>query len=358
MRFVSSALDRVVFPLLSRSGFLRSTVKGGPAVVTYHGVFPAGYKPRNPALDGNLVHSESLRQQLQLLKSRYHIVSPEDFMHWLDGKAEIPPRSVLLTCDDALQNCLTDMVPILREFDLQCIFFATGASVEQVPSLLWYEELYLMLLDASTPFAIQLADASIDVHGAGSCDIHRCWWHLVERLSQFDQDSRRIFLSNIRAQLKLPGNWKDRYVQNSALSARFLTLDLRGLEQLIAAGMTVGAHSLSHPVLAKAPAEIAQAEIVGCRSSLESALGRPVWAFGYPFGTPETVTDREFAFAEQAGFQCAFTNVGGGFGSRFRRFAVPRVHVTEDMSVSKFEAHLSGFYRLLRERLLGEREAA
>jgi hypothetical protein len=46
-------------------------------------------------------------------------------------------------------------------------------------------------------------------------------------------------------------------------------------------------------------------------------------------------------------------NAGGGFGARINRFAVPRVHVTADMNLSEFEAHISGFYRILRKRLLG-----
>ena len=78
-----------------------------------------------------------------------------------------------------------------------------------------------------------------------------------------------------------------------------------------------------------------------------------VWAFGYPFGNAATVTGREVLLAEKAGFRCAFMNTGGGFGAKINRFAVPRVHITADMSLAEFEAHISGFYRTLRKRLLG-----
>ena len=87
MRFVSPALKHIVFPALSRSGYLRHSVGTGPAVVTYHGVFPTGYEVRNAALDGNLVHADSLRRQLQLLKKRYHVITPEDFLGWVAGRA-------------------------------------------------------------------------------------------------------------------------------------------------------------------------------------------------------------------------------------------------------------------------------
>src|ERR1039457_1373209 len=82
LRFASPALKHIVFPAWSRSGYLRFAAGAGPAVVTYHGVFPAGYIVRNPALDGNLVRADSLRQQLRLLRKRYRVISPGEFLRW------------------------------------------------------------------------------------------------------------------------------------------------------------------------------------------------------------------------------------------------------------------------------------
>jgi peptidoglycan/xylan/chitin deacetylase (PgdA/CDA1 family) len=351
LRFVSPALKHIVFPTLSRIGYLRYAAGAGPTVVTYHGVFPAGYKVTT-ALDGNLIHADSLRRQLKLLTKRYQVITPEDFLRWSEEKLSLPPRSILLTCDDALRNTLTEMVPILEEFGVSCLFFVTGASGEETPSMLWYEELYLMLLGANEPISLSLPEA-----GIGACPIvrnerHAFWWTLVERLSQFDGELRRRFLNEIRGQLELSESWRERFVQDSTLAARFLTLDVAGLRKLAAAGMTIGAHSLSHPILARASAELAWREISESRSVLENILGQTVWAFGYPFGNAATVTARDVQMTEQAGFRCAFMNSGGGFGAKIDRFALPRVHVTADMSLFEFEAHISGFYGSLRKRLL------
>ena len=358
MRFVSPALKHIVFPVLSWSGYFRYAAGAGPAIVTYHGVFPVGYEVRKTPLDGNLVHADTLRCQLRLLMKRYHVISPEDFRRWSEGELSLPPRSILLTCDDALRNTLTEMVPILQELGLSCLFFATGASVEETPSMLWYEELYLMLLDANQPVALDLSEADISVNAARQQDKHACWWNLVERLSRFDRELRREFLDQVRDQLRLAKNWRERFVGDPILAARFLTLDVSGLEQLAAAGMSIGAHSLSHPILARAPADLAWREISESRSVLEKALGQTVWAFGYPFGNAATVTERDLRLAEEAGFRCAFMNTGGGFGAKIdgangNRFAMPRVHVTASMNLAEFEAHVSGFYRSLRQRLLG-----
>jgi peptidoglycan/xylan/chitin deacetylase (PgdA/CDA1 family) len=321
----------------------------------------AGYASRNLALDGNLVHADSLRQQLQLLKKRYHVITPEDFLHWSEEilpekKRSLPDRSILLTCDDALRNTLTEMVPILQELGLSCLFFATGASAVETPSMLWYEELYLMLLDAGEPVTLSLPEAGVGIDPIAPNEKHACWWNLVEQLSQFNGELRRKFLDQIREQLKLLENWGERFLQTPTLACRFLALDRTGLRQLAAAGMTIGAHSLSHPILARAPDDLAWQEICESRRVLEEALGQTVWAFGYPFGNAATVTARDVRLAEQAGFRCAFMNTGGGFGAKINRFAVPRVHVTADMSLFEFEAHISGFYRSLRKKLLGGEE--
>ena len=83
-----------------------------------------------------------------------------------------------------------------------------------------------------------------------------------------------------------------------------------------------------------------------------------MWAFGYPSATLHRHGE-DLHLAERAGFRCAFMNTGGGFGAKINRFALPRVHVTADMTVFEFEAHISGFYRKLREKLTGgpEQEA-
>ena len=232
LRFVSPALKHIVLPALSRSGYLRYTAGAGPAVVTYHGVFPAGYEVRSQALDGNLVHADSLRRQLHLLKKCYHVIPPEDFLHWSEGELSLPPRSILLTCDDALRNTLTEMVPILQELGLSCLFFATGASADETPSMLWYEELYLMLLDADEPIALSLPEAGISIGPIAPHEKHACWWNLVERFSQFERQSRRGFLDQVREQLRLAENWREQFFQDPTLAARFLTLDRAGLRQL------------------------------------------------------------------------------------------------------------------------------
>jgi peptidoglycan/xylan/chitin deacetylase (PgdA/CDA1 family) len=318
--------------------------------VTYHGLVPRGYSEIDPALDGSLVTAEMFGRQLQLLKKKYNVISPEQFSRWLDAQDEVPPHAILLTCDDGLQNTL-EMLPILADEGLSCLFFVTGGSLENSGAMLWHEELYLMFLDAAETFTLDFVELGGAMHAAGRHGKRLLWAELLKKLSRYGVSTRDKFLADIRDQLGLSSDWRSSLLQDSAAAQRFVQLDLAGLRQLLAAGMTIGAHTMSHPVLCDAPQEIASSEIGESRLALEQALGQRVWAFAYPFGDSNAVSLRELGMAEAAGFRCAFLNAAGGFRPDFPRFAIPRVHVTHDMGLSEFEAHVCGFYELLRRTL-------
>lgn len=353
MKVVSPLLKHAVFPSVAKLGYLRRRRNGsGPAIVTYHGVLPQGYETIDADLDGSLVSAESFLRQLQLLKNQYNVISPEQFLGWCEANEKLPSRAVLLTCDDDLRNTLTDMVPMLQEYRFSCLFFVTGASLSELPTMLWYEQLYLMLLVAKEVSVLDLALSDFPARSSTQEQKRGLWWRLVEHLSRYESAARRKLLDEVRIQLGLSEDWSSRFLSDP-LRRRFLMLQVAELEGLLAAGMSVGAHTLSHPVLPQLSPEAAWSEISGSRLRLEQALGKPVWALAYPFGDSACVTEREREMAERAGFKCAFTNVGGGFGAEMPRFALPRVHVTGEMGLAEFDAHVSGFYLSLRRRFLG-----
>src|SRR5262249_53601444 len=123
-------------------------MSSGPAVITYHGIVPNGYNVLDGALDGNLVDHRTFVKQIKLLKMKCNIVSPQQFLSWGLGESDLPARAVLLSCDDGLLNNVTDMLPILVDLQIPCLFFVTGDAAEQRNRMLWHEQLYLWLLSS------------------------------------------------------------------------------------------------------------------------------------------------------------------------------------------------------------------
>lgn len=349
MKIVSPFLKRVVYPSLSTGNVFRRTAPRGLAVVTYHGVLPREYEPIDPALDGNLISAEMLRRQLRLLQAHYSVITPEDVLAWREGQRELPPRAVLLTCDDGLLNNLTEMLPVLREEEAKCLFFVTGASSSETRGMLWYEELFLLYLRAPAGH-FEISHEGVSLFGDLQSKEERraLWWSSVHKLSRLSQETRTSFLSALRAQLGLDAaHCLDRA---DPVARRFALMTASELRPLACAGMAIGAHTLSHPILSQSPPELARYEIAECRTQLESALQQPVWAFAYPFGDAQSVSPQVLAIPEQAGYHAAFLNFGGGLGADLPPFALPRVHVTAEMSLPEFEAHVSGFHAWLQRR--------
>ena len=347
MSIVTPFLKKVVYPALSMAGVFHRSSAPGLAVLTYHGVLPEGYEPIDPAFDGNLIRADALRLQLRLLKAHYNVIAPQDVLAWRERRGELPSRAVLLTCDDGLLNCLTDMLPVLQQEKVSCLFFVTGASTEEALTMLWYEDFFLLLLGAPAGH-FEISSEGVLIQGnLGSRQQRRAiWWDSVKRLSQVDSGKRKLFLHAARIQFE--NAERDLREVNSASCRRFGLLTRAELLQLASAGMTVGAHTLSHPMLSQLPPEEAYIEISESRVRLESVLDQPVWAFAYPFGDSQSVNPQVLAMAEKAGFQAAFLNFGGGLGTDLPPYALPRVHITSGMSLAEFEAHVSGYYARLQ----------
>lgn len=353
MIVVSPILKHVVYPALANSGYLRRRAHGGElCVLTYHGILPHGYESFDSQLDGGLVTAQNFRSQIRLLKEIYKIVTPEEVRRWLMGEQELPGGAVLITCDDGLRNALTDMAPILSEEEVSCLFFVTAAPVLANCQVMWYQELFLLLLDAPAgPFTIEALGLNFDLN---SRQQRRAAWRiLLNKLSPCEHRERKRVIEGLRIQFGLPPTFgRDR--NDDPYFRRFSLLNTGDMQLLVAMGMSIGSHTLSHSNLSGQSSELAWQEICESRKALEDAIATPVWALAYPFGDPASVTNRETQMAEQAGYECAFMNVGGGFGASLPRFALPRVHVTGNMNLSEFEAHVSGFYRDFRSRLAGD----
>lgn len=348
MRFISPVLKRVVYPALQQARCLRPRAHAGQlSIVTYHGVRPAGYISVDRALDGGLVSAESFRVQLKLLKKRYRVISPEHFRLWLQGRASLPPWSVLLTCDDGLRNNLTDMLPILQEEGLRCIFFVTGGSASETRKMLWYEELYLLFREAAPGrFEAGCGDTSIHYEFGPPENRRVLWWNAVKQLSAVGTKSRECVLQTARA--RLGGKRPPEFERHYDLSCRrFDILTVADLRQLAAAGMTIAAHSMNHPLLSVMPEQLAFEEISAGKTALESALGTPMWGMAYPFGGPDSINPCVLDMPRRAGFEAAFLNFGGGLGFELPSYALPRVHVTAEMNLAEFEAHVSGLHERL-----------
>lgn len=215
---------------------------------------------------------------------------------------------------------------------------------------------YPLLKRLEIPFAIYLSTSFLD----GDAVI---WWYEVERLLR---DSDNIFMADGQqlpcrtSQEKL-----DAFV---ALRQAIMAFPLDGLGDRINAMfkeahfdwrricaaealiwddiyemaqdplVTIGAHTVSHPVLSELPEDQAYTEMRASRERIEARIGAPVVHFCYPFGSRNEVGRREFELARRVGFKTATTTRWGNIfpAHRAHLHGLPRVPLTNGFSWNGF----------------------
>jgi peptidoglycan/xylan/chitin deacetylase (PgdA/CDA1 family) len=101
------------------------------------------------------------------------------------------------------------------------------------------------------------------------------------------------------------------------------------LRELIGAGMTIGSHSRSHPLLTRSrDRNVIRDEVEGSREVLERSLGVPIDFFAYPYGA---FTPAIAGSVRHAGYRAARSLPGGTWNSLENLWGLRAVEITEDL---------------------------
>jgi peptidoglycan/xylan/chitin deacetylase (PgdA/CDA1 family) len=104
-----------------------------------------------------------------------------------------------------------------------------------------------------------------------------------------------------------------------------LMLHRVGVMELARAGVEIGGHSHSHPILACLTDDEARDEIDRNRRELAGILGRPPRFFAYPNGRPgRDYTDRDVRLVKEAGYEAAVSTRSGAARSGDGAYELPR----------------------------------
>ncbi len=222
----------------------------------------------------------------------------------------LPARSLSITFDDGYADNVTVAAPILRRYGLHATFFVATGFLEG--GAMWNDR----VIEAIRRSPIQEIDLS--KIGLGSVGVAN------------DTD-RRAAIERVLEAIKhrRPAD-REAAVQTieEACASHFdgeLMMRSGQVVELAKLGMDIGAHTVTHPILARLPVEQARWEIAESKSALESIIGRRVELFAYPNGLP----GRDFApehveLVRTCGFKAAVTTAWGSAGKGDDIYQLPR----------------------------------
>ena len=94
-------------------------------------------------------------------------------------------------------------------------------------------------------------------------------------------------------------------------------------------GSKIGAHTVTHPVLAALSLSAQRDEVERSKSDLEALLNRRITSFAYPYGARAVYNDATVATVREAAFHCACTTDSGLIDQHRDRFLLPRAMVLD-----------------------------
>jgi peptidoglycan/xylan/chitin deacetylase (PgdA/CDA1 family) len=117
--------------------------------------------------------------------------------------------------------------------------------------------------------------------------------------------------------------------------------------EILEAGMEIGAHTYSHPNLARLSGPELEHELGYSKRVIEDRVGHPITMMAYPFGRPRVhVTGRVVEAARRARYDLAASISARGVKKTDHPLSIPRIFVTND-SVEVLSEKVLGLWDLI-----------
>ena len=289
--------------LLQSSGVARlaaPVTQGLGAILMFHHVRPwsgAAFAPNR----GLEITPEFLDATLTALHDwGYEVVSLDQALARVRSRTRRERPFAVLTFDDGYRDTRVHALPVLQRHKAPFTLFVTTGFAERTARLWWVE------MEAAFR---KLDHIEVTVRGE--------LLSLPARTDEEKSHSFKFLYWRLRAEseevlLACAGELAARAGLDLAQLVADLCMDWGDLARFAADPLcTIGAHTLTHPMLAKHPMDVARREIGGAKRIIEAQLGRPVEHLAYPVGDATCAGVREFAMALEQGFTSAVTTRKG-----------------------------------------------
>jgi peptidoglycan/xylan/chitin deacetylase (PgdA/CDA1 family) len=313
-RLIARGFDAIAASRADR--WLAPLARGRGAILMFHHVRPARADPFQPNALLEIT-PDFLDRTLALVgRLGFEVIPLDDVPDRLARPRGKP--FVALTFDDGYRDNVEFALPILRRHGSPWTMFVTTEYASGTGRLWWLELEEVVRL--SDRISVVVDGARRELRAGDAAEKHAAFAAAYRELRAGPEPRLREVIA---------GWCREAEIDTDALVRRLCLGwdEIRALSH--EPGVTIGAHTLSHPMLAKHDDATARREILESRAIIAERTGRPVRHFAYPVGDPGSAGPREFRIAQEAGFATAVTTRPGHlFASHAEHpTALPRVSV-------------------------------
>jgi peptidoglycan/xylan/chitin deacetylase (PgdA/CDA1 family) len=288
-----------VFQLLSPAA-----KKARLSVLIFHRVLPEA-DPLFP----DEIHARRFDEICGWLKSWCNVLPLDEAASRL-GRGDLPARAACITFDDGYADNLHVALPILQRHRLTSTFFIATGFLDG--GRMWNDTIIESVRNAAGS-ALDLSPLGLGTHALGG---------IPERRAAIGAIIGQVKYQTVADRIRITEDIAARCGVKPPDDLMMTSDEVRAMRR---AGMQIGAHTVSHPILARLTDEDARSEVERSRSTLQQLLGEPVRLFAYPNGKPgEDYSERTVALVRDMGFDAAVSTRWGASGYSDDMFQIRR----------------------------------
>ena len=283
------------------AGFARRLRGRRGAILRYHSVTDDEAATLGYLDSGLMVTAAAFESQLRYVKRHYTVVPLDELVERIHAGRALPRRAAAITFDDGYRDNYTRAYRLLRAEGLPATFYVTTGALDGGPPL-WTAKLRYMVRTTTRERVILPGGLGSEVAVQQPAERQAIFTTLIVALKHVPSSRRCELVEELAAAFGVS--------DFSLLDGIMMTWD--ELREMSANGMTIGAHTVSHPNLPKTDVEEATREVCQSRDMIADQLGRPVAHFSYPNGRGAAhMNDTVREIVRRAGFRSAATSLPG-----------------------------------------------
>ncbi len=298
-------------------------------ILRYHSVSDnADYCPPSIAVGTDLFE----RQMVHLVK-HYEVISLDDIVECIRSGRSFPKRAIAITFDDGYLDNYTNAFPVLCRNQLTATFFVAAGPVVR-SEMFWVGWLQRLLLSAPDPR--QIVEALGLRHTGRKVPTRREY-----RQAIIDEISIRINRSDLEGRRRILAEVENILADSPVADGGNFMMSTEHIAEMAGAGMCIGSHTLSHPILSSLPDRQAMQELRESKTLLGEIVGAPIEHLAYPNGPGvRNFNDKTCAMAKEAGYSSASTSERGVVTRQSNLFALPRQGINDELGLGGFSFKL------------------
>jgi len=293
------------------------------SILIYHRVLP-GHDPMRP--DEPTI--AEFDWQMRVLRNNFHPLPLLDAVDRLHA-GTLPTRAICVTFDDGYADNELHALPVLKKYDIPATVFVSTGFLNG--DRMWNDSIIEVLRNYAGE-KLDLTDLDLGCYSLES-NTQRLVAvdSIIRKIKYLDPVIRKTLVQKIQGRSgRLPDD---------------LMLTDAQIQSLARSGVSIGAHTVNHPILSSVSAEIARREIRDSKSYLEQLLQQQIEVFAYPNGKPDLDYRMEHRdMVRELGFRAAVSTHWGVSTNQSDRFQLPRF-TPWDKGELKFAMRLLASYR-------------